>query len=89
MKTTIDLPDALLHQAKVAAARRRTTLKNLVVEGLELVIHAPSSVRSPASMPPQDEPFFEMDTYGVSVLKRRGVTVTDKLIERIREEEGI
>lgn len=89
MKTTIDLPDALLHQAKIAAARRRTTLKNLVVEGLELVIHAPSGVRLPAFIAPQDEQFFEMDSYGVSVLKRRGIKVTDSLIERIREEEGI
>ena len=35
MKTTIDLPDELLQRAKIAAARRRTTLKELVVQGLE------------------------------------------------------
>ena len=35
MKTTIDLPETLLHRAKVTAAQRKTTLKDLVVQGLE------------------------------------------------------
>ncbi|MCZ6672011.1 MAG: hypothetical protein O7C75_03635 [Verrucomicrobia bacterium] len=38
MKTTIDLPDALVEEAKIAAIKRRSTLKNLVVEGLEMVL---------------------------------------------------
>ncbi len=38
MKTTIDLPDDLLHRAKVAAAQRKTTLKELVVQGLDYAI---------------------------------------------------
>lgn len=37
MKTTIDFPDELLHRAKVVAAERRTTLRELVVKGLESV----------------------------------------------------
>ena len=37
MKTTIDFPDELLHRAKVVAAQRRTTLRELVVRGLESV----------------------------------------------------
>jgi hypothetical protein len=89
VKTTIDLPATLLHRAKVTAARRRTTLKNLVVEGLELAMQSPSGSRSPAPNTPPDDPFFETDAYGVPVLKRRGVTVTDELIEKLREEEGI
>ncbi len=35
MKTTFDLPEDLLHRAKVAAAQRKTTLKELVLQGLE------------------------------------------------------
>ena len=38
MKTTIDLPDLILEQTKIAAARRRTSIKNLVIEGLELIL---------------------------------------------------
>jgi hypothetical protein len=88
IKTTIDLPDALLHQAKITAARRRTTLKDLVVEGLEYIIHAPSVPVSGSSTVQADDASFEMDVYGVPVLKRRGVTVTNAF-ERMREEEGI
>ena len=44
MKTTIDLPDALLEQSKIAAAKRRTTLKKLVIEGLETVLAADGEV---------------------------------------------
>jgi hypothetical protein len=42
MKVTIDLPDELLHRAKVAAAQRSTTLKELVQAGLDLVLRAAS-----------------------------------------------
>ena len=35
LKTAIDFPDDLLHRAKVVAAERRTTLRELVVNGPE------------------------------------------------------
>lgn len=42
MKTTIDLPDDILERTKIAAARRRTTIKNLVIEGLETILRQES-----------------------------------------------
>lgn len=50
MKTTIDLPDEVLHRAKVVAAQRRTTLKQLFVTGLELAmtVDADASARTAA-----------------------------------------
>jgi hypothetical protein len=41
MKTTIDLPEEVLIKAKVIAAERRTTLRELVVEGLKRVTETP------------------------------------------------
>ena len=38
MKTTIDLPDDILERTKIAAAYRRTSIKKLVIEGLETVL---------------------------------------------------
>jgi len=38
MKTTIDLPEDILHRAKIVAAQRRTTLKELVLSGLDHVL---------------------------------------------------
>lgn len=40
MKTTIDLPEELLHRAKIVAAQRRTTLKELVQTGLDWVLRS-------------------------------------------------
>jgi len=47
MKTTFDLPADLLERSKIAAAKRRTTLKKLVIEGLETVLVSDASTTSP------------------------------------------
>ena len=51
MKTTVDLPDASMQRVKIAATHRRTTLKKLVIEGLEHVLgsgEATASARAEA-----------------------------------------
>jgi hypothetical protein len=48
VKTTIDLPDDLARRIKAAAALRGRKLKDLVAEGLRLVLEAPESAASPA-----------------------------------------
>ncbi len=48
MKTTIDLPDEILERTKIAAAKRRTTIKNLVIEGLETVLREEATPEPPA-----------------------------------------
>lgn len=40
MKTTVEIPDALLEDAKRLAARERTTVKSLIVEGLRRLLSA-------------------------------------------------
>jgi hypothetical protein len=40
MKTTLDLSDSLLAQAKALAAKQRTTLTRVVEEGLQLRLRA-------------------------------------------------
>lgn len=47
-KTTIELPDAILERTKIAAARRRTTIKELVIKGLETVLQEEASTPEPA-----------------------------------------
>jgi hypothetical protein len=41
MRTTIDVPDELLHRAKIAAAQRKTTIKELVIIGLDYATRHP------------------------------------------------
>ena len=40
MKTTVDLPETLLRDAKAAAARQGRTLRDLVAEALSEKLHA-------------------------------------------------
>mgnify|MGYP005848999191 CR=1 FL=1 len=47
MKTTIDFPDDLLQKAKIAAVQRKTTLRELVVQGVSYIITHPASEPDP------------------------------------------
>ena len=38
MRTTIDLPDSLVEKTKVAAAKSQSTMRELVIQGLETVL---------------------------------------------------
>lgn len=53
MKTTLDLDDRLLADAKALAAQQRTTLTRLVEEGLQLRLRAQaeSAKRRPVRLP--------------------------------------
>jgi hypothetical protein len=50
MKTTVEVPDELYRKAKAAAALRGRKLKDLVEEGLRLVLDAPRKMRRPRSL---------------------------------------
>jgi hypothetical protein len=47
MRTTVDIPDELLRRAKSQAALRGRKLKDLVEEGLRLVLDEPPSDSKP------------------------------------------
>ena len=49
MKTTVEMPDDLYRRAKVEAALRGRKLKDLIEEGLRLVLEAPR--RTPGQCP--------------------------------------
>ena len=84
MKTTLELSDDLLSEAKAAAARRRITLKELVTRALEKELRPlPAATK---------EDHFTIDEDGWPVFNRRDYTgppVTDELVRQIREQEGI
>jgi len=43
MRTTIDLPDDFLQRSKIAAVKRRTSVKGLIVAGLQLILEEEST----------------------------------------------
>lgn len=53
MRTTVDIPDELLRRAKSEAALRGRKLKDLVEEGLRLVLVAPPAGGDAPSQPPK------------------------------------
>ena len=79
MKTTLDLPDALLIEAKQVAARRRTTLKAMVEHGLRREI----GLAETAPLPP-DSP-YELGELGLPVLKKRDGVVTSETVYQMLE----
>lgn len=88
MKTTIELPDALFHRAKVVAAQRNTTLKQLMVDALEKEMTEPAPIK-PIELTPEQQEIYEICDMGYPVLKKRNVVVTNEMINQMREELGI
>jgi hypothetical protein len=58
MRSTFDLPDSLVKRAKIAAVERGSTLRDLVAEGLRLVLTEKPEVprkrmtEAPVKLPP-------------------------------------
>jgi hypothetical protein len=82
MKTTLDLPDDLLIEAKTLAARRKTTLRAIVESALR------REIRPAAEMENPDPEKFEIGPLGLLVLKRRpgARPVTSEDVRRMQEE---
>ena len=78
MKTTIELPDALLRAAKAMAVRRGTTLKAIITHALEREVHDGAPPRA----------VFEVDDDGLPHLPSRGARVTSELVDRLLDEEA-
>ena len=84
MKTTLDLPDDLLIEAKSVAARRHTTLKAMVEHALRREIQ-PTLPDEPDIT--SESSLFERGPHGILRLKRnRGEVVTLETIRKIQEE---
>ena len=78
MKTTVELPDGLLKQAKQIALKRQITLKELLTKALQREI-------SPIA---EDEgSVFRVDEDGVPYLPSRNVTVTSHQVAEILDSE--
>jgi hypothetical protein len=68
MKTTVEVPDELYRKAKAAAAMSGRKLKDLVEEGLRLVLDAPRKARRQRSLAELMKPARGVVDSGVSDL---------------------
>ena len=87
MKTTLDLDDTLLIEAKIVAARRRTTLKALVEHALQREIRPTAPEVGGVS---QDE-LIEIGRHGLPRLRRPNSTasLTTEQVRQMMDEEGV
>jgi hypothetical protein len=84
VKTTIDIPDVLYRRAKIKAAQRGTSLKQLVLDSLEQSL----GLRPPPAKAEKAD--FDVNEIGFPVYRRRGKgVVTDDFLNELREQEGI
>lgn len=72
MKTTLDLPDDLLVEAKAMAVRRRITLKDMVAHALRREISPANELNT------VDSERYEVGPFGILRLKKGNRTVTEQ-----------
>lgn len=84
MKTTLEIPDELYREAKARAAMENRKIKDLVAEGIRLVLErSTSAAERPVGKRPS--PFPLIHGRGGPLLK----ILDNKLIARLQEEEDI
>jgi len=82
MKTTLDLPDDLLIEAKAVAVRRRTSLRAIIEHALRRELAPASETSNP------DPEKLEVGPFGIFRLKKRpgAEPITSEMIRAIQEE---
>ena len=83
MKTTLELPDDLMMEAKAIAIKRRTTLKAMFEHALRREINY--------KLPhPDESEIFTSNEYGFPVIRRQGkAVITNEMIYKIMEQVEI
>ena len=84
MRTTLDISDDVLFAAKEIARHDSKTLGQVISELARQAFAQRSG--TPDSSPIASEP---LAAYGIQPLARRGSVVSNALIDRLRDEEGI
>jgi hypothetical protein len=87
MRTTLDIADDVLFAAKEIAKREKKTVGAVVSEWARRSFHATPTALGVQEPPPLAE--GPLAKYGFQPLPHRGEIVTNELVNRIREQEGI
>ena len=87
MRTTLDIDDDVLFAAKEIAKREKKTIGQVVSEQARRAFHMPTHPMQANEAAPQTE--GPLAKYGLIPLPHRGVIITNEMVDRIRDEEGI
>lgn len=89
MRTTLDISDDVLFAAKELARREKKSLGEVISELARRAFATPTptlATSSPTQVPLVSE---RLATYGIHPLPKRGGIVSNELIDRLRDAEGI
>ncbi|MDP1607262.1 MAG: hypothetical protein Q8L93_11610 [Rhodocyclaceae bacterium] len=92
MRTTLDISDDVLFAAKELARRDKKTLGQIVSEMMRRGLGGGQRVAeamSPAGTPAEDDIDIRLRALGFRTLPARGGIVTNELIDRLREQDGV
>jgi hypothetical protein len=89
MRTTLDIADDILFAAKELARREKKSLGQVISELARRAFAAPAAPYPPDSPTAAPQVSERLAAYGIHPLPKRGGIVTNELINRIRDAEGI
>ena len=84
MRTTLDIADDVLLAAKELARRQKKPLGEVISELARQAFAAPEA--PPVEVTRTAEP---LAAYGIHPLPARGAIISNALIDRLRDEEGV
>ena len=87
MRTTLDIADDVLFAAKEVAKREKKPLGTVISELARKAFAESSAPGRAASGVPANADW--LTSYGIVPLPSRGGLVTNELVNRLREQEGI
>lgn len=90
MKTTIDMPDLLYRRIKMKAIERGTSVRAVMIHALQRELED-GERKGSGSLMKETKGLYETNDLGFVVMKRTGrkKVVTEKAINRLREQEGV
>jgi hypothetical protein len=89
MRTTLDIEDDVLHAAKERARSEGTSAGRVISLWARAALLGHAAGMHPAPAARAAAASERLARLGIQVLPRRGAVVTDALVNRLREEEGV
>lgn len=91
MRTTLDIADDVLYAAKEIARREKKPLGQIISELARRAFAQPAEGMAGGQPPKPGAPQVSerLSKYGIHPMPPRGGIVTNELIDRLRDEEGL
>lgn len=89
MRTTLDISDDILFAAKELARREKKSLGQVISELARRAFATQAGTFPANGTAPVPQVSERLATYGIHPLPKRGGIVTNELIDRLRDAEGI